>query len=434
MPFYLRDRRVKLLDGVGTKIALMAGAGAALLLGTYLAPRFAGQLVTLPETAAPLIEEQVQFREPARLFQSFRPAARELLAATVRFQIPYDLPAPTDEVSDWALPAPGSAPRVVAGLIVAPDEILTTVAAVSGSSVVQLLLAEPEAVTGRVRVFDPEGRLVLVQIDSEHQGEPAGLAVIPPGASVFALAIGQSAQGDFMAPLTLEPRDDGFYRPMHAPPHLPAGTPLFDRNGQATAILVDDELAYPVTLALERTRRLLAAGHGIPSVAGVTMQTLSDDLKPFFGEAGVLLSDVASGSPADRAGLRPGDLLVQIGDVPVATVEDARRAIAAAAIGAPVELAFLRNQRPQTRAVTPDPQLDLEWGAAPPRAFTRTLPPDQAFDSRVLASSALPADAIVLQVNGRAPQRRMRARRPIVAYVDVAGRRYFTVVTEPARE
>ena len=58
---------------------------------------------------------------------------------------------------------------------------------------------------------------------------------------------------------------------------------------------------------------------------------------------GVLVRGVESASPAARAGLRPGDILVALGGKPIASVADLHRALSSEAIGADSVLGLLRE-------------------------------------------------------------------------------------------
>jgi S1-C subfamily serine protease len=65
-----------------------------------------------------------------------------------------------------------------------------------------------------------------------------------------------------------------------------------------------------------------------------------------FGRAsGVEVIDVADGSPAERAGLRPEDLIVELGGRPVERVDDVQRVMTVDAIGRPLPASVLRGDR-----------------------------------------------------------------------------------------
>jgi serine protease Do len=59
------------------------------------------------------------------------------------------------------------------------------------------------------------------------------------------------------------------------------------------------------------------------------------------------------GSPADRAGIRPEDLILEVAGSPVARVEDLQRLMVAELIGTPVTVKLLRAGRPQTLELVP---------------------------------------------------------------------------------
>ncbi len=67
-------------------------------------------------------------------------------------------------------------------------------------------------------------------------------------------------------------------------------------------------------------------------------------------ERGVEVVEVVPGSPADRAGVRPEDLVVAVEDAPVRGVDDLQRLLTADRIDRPVALGVVREgvQRPLT--------------------------------------------------------------------------------------
>ena len=56
--------------------------------------------------------------------------------------------------------------------------------------------------------------------------------------------------------------------------------------------------------------------------------------------------EVVSGSPADHAGLRPEDLILEVNGTATARVEDLQRLMVADLIGVPVGVRLLRAGRP----------------------------------------------------------------------------------------
>ena len=58
---------------------------------------------------------------------------------------------------------------------------------------------------------------------------------------------------------------------------------------------------------------------------------------------GLRVASVVTGGPADRAGLRPGDLLLTAGGHEVAAAQDLQRLMFAEAIGHPLAITVMRN-------------------------------------------------------------------------------------------
>ncbi len=74
---------------------------------------------------------------------------------------------------------------------------------------------------------------------------------------------------------------------------------------------------------------------------------------PDFGEVetGVKFSDVRPGSPAAKAGLKAGDILVQFGDKPIKNLYDFTDALRRSKVGDVVEVKVLRDGQPVTASV-----------------------------------------------------------------------------------
>jgi hypothetical protein len=149
-----------------------------------------------------------------------------------------------------------------------------------------------------------------------------------------------------------------FFSGLHSDYHKPSDT--WDRiEGPAAAKVV--------SLIAEVTGRLLAAGerpqfkkvemaaHGGPVPGGS-----GGGYGPYFGsipdfapvENGVKFSDVRAGSPADKAGLRGGDILVQFGGKPIKNLYDFTFALRSSKVGDTVEVKVLRGGQEHTAKVT----------------------------------------------------------------------------------
>lgn len=94
-----------------------------------------------------------------------------------------------------------------------------------------------------------------------------------------------------------------------------------------------------------RPTEFMASGFvaGLRAVAGAELSELNPGLAEYFGTtSGVLVLNAREGTPAARAGLMAGDVILRANDVDVASIEELRRAIARAR-GEPSRLDVLRR-------------------------------------------------------------------------------------------
>ncbi|MDD5087685.1 MAG: PDZ domain-containing protein [bacterium] len=83
--------------------------------------------------------------------------------------------------------------------------------------------------------------------------------------------------------------------------------------------------------------------------AGIVTQELSDGLASYFAvEKGALISEVVEDSPAEKAGLKAGDVITKIGDVDVEDEGDVRKAIRKHEVGDDVDFFIRRDKVPMT--------------------------------------------------------------------------------------
>ena len=93
---------------------------------------------------------------------------------------------------------------------------------------------------------------------------------------------------------------------------------------------------------------------GRRAAAGAELAELNEGLRAYFQgvESGALVIEVAPETPADRAGLEPGDVIVRAGGEEVEGPEDVRRALTRAEAGSVPIVVVRRGQRRE---------LTLEW-------------------------------------------------------------------------
>ena len=68
---------------------------------------------------------------------------------------------------------------------------------------------------------------------------------------------------------------------------------------------------------------------------------------------GILVSGIEPGSPASRAGLREGDVIVSFGGEPVASIDELHRHLVAKVIGVPSHVTVIRHTEKLDLVVTP---------------------------------------------------------------------------------
>ena len=112
--------------------------------------------------------------------------------------------------------------------------------------------------------------------------------------------------------------------------------------------------AIPVDLAKTVVTQLATAGHVVLGYLGVGIQPMTADLARAsdLRESGALVSSVGEGSPAAKAGVKPGDVITEYGGRQVARAEDLPRAVAESAVGGEVPLTVLRDGKPVTLRTT----------------------------------------------------------------------------------
>ena len=134
-----------------------------------------------------------------------------------------------------------------------------------------------------------------------------------------------------------------------------SGGPLLNLDGQViginTAIVATGQgigFSIPVNMAKEVMRQLITQGRVVRGWLGIVIQDLSDELASSFGvkeREGVLVTDVMKGGPAETAGLKPGDVITELGGVKITEVPDLQKRVAAVAPGQPMSLTVVRDRK-----------------------------------------------------------------------------------------
>jgi serine protease Do len=109
--------------------------------------------------------------------------------------------------------------------------------------------------------------------------------------------------------------------------------------------------AIPSNMARTVMKSLMEDGHVTRGYLGVVIQEVTGDLATALGlqsGEGVLVSDVAEDSPAEKAGLKRGDVIVRVGDQTVDSTGHLRNLVALSGSGRKVKISVLRDGKPKT--------------------------------------------------------------------------------------
>jgi serine protease Do len=257
------------------------------------------------------------------------------------------------------------------GVIVSPDGyILTNNHVVDGASQIKITLSDKRDFDARVIGRDAGTDIALLKLDAHE------LPVLPFGdsskvkAGDLVLAIGSpfglsqtvtmgivSATG--RGGLDIEDYENFIQTDAAINPGNSGGA-LVNSQGQLiginTAILSGGGgnqgvgFAIPVDMAREVMTQLMKQGKVVRGFIGATIQQVTPGMAKAFGltEArGALIGEVKSGSPASRAGLQAGDVILAINGKPVSDMRDLRLQISMTQPGTLVDMNVLRNGHEQ---------------------------------------------------------------------------------------
>lgn len=134
-----------------------------------------------------------------------------------------------------------------------------------------------------------------------------------------------------------------------------SGGPLVNLNGKVvainTAIIPYAQgigFAIPINSAKSCTDSILTQGASKKPWLGIIGLSLTPEIARYYGlpaDHGVLVTRVASGSPAEIAKMTAGDIILQIGTVKLQKIEDLVAEVQKRKVGESVRILALRNDR-----------------------------------------------------------------------------------------
>jgi serine protease Do len=352
-------------------LAVAVGAGLATYGRDVTAVESAPAAARAPDTAVPL-RHLPDFTE---LAEQVGPAVVNISTVQVRDKPGAGAIDPDHPLHDFlrrfGVPQqreerPRQIEGIGSGFIVSPDGfVLTNAHVVSDATVVTVTLTDKREFKARVVGVDKRTDVALLKIDA------TGLPAVRIGdaskvkVGEWVLAVGQpfgfantvtagivSAKSRSLPDETLVPflQTDVAINPGNS------GGPLFNLNGEVIGINSQIysrtggyqglSFAIPIDVAMNVKDQLQASGRVSRGKLGVGVQPVTPDLAQTFGlarPAGALVASVENGSPAQKAGVVPGDVVLAVNGQPVDTTVDLVRAIGALRPGQTVMLSLWRQ-------------------------------------------------------------------------------------------
>ena len=245
--------------------------------------------------------------------------------------------------------------------------ILTNNHVVNGADEVMVKLADGREVKGEIKGSDEKFDLALVKISEKEKlpfaelgdsdslevgewvmaiGNPFGLAQTVTAGIVSAKGrvIGSGPYDDYI-------QTDASINPGNS------GGPLFSADGKViginTAIIAGGQgigFAIPINMAKEVVAQLRDKGKVTRGYLGIHFQPLNADLAKSFGldtDNGALIANVEKDAPADRAGLKAGDIILEYDGKPITEGNELPRYVAVTPIDKKVKLVIFRDGKRQ---------------------------------------------------------------------------------------
>ncbi|HQZ02394.1 MAG TPA: Do family serine endopeptidase [Thauera sp.] len=224
------------------------------------------------------------------------------------------------------------------GVIVSPDGyIVTNNHVIETADQIEVALNDGRKFAAHMVGRDPETDLAVLKIDGDAQlpvitlaggdalsvgdvvlaiGNPFGVGQTVTMGIVSALGRSQLGINTFenyiQTDAAINPGNSGGALVDSAGSLVGINTAIYSRSGGSLGI----GFAIPVSIARNVLEQIVASGEVTRGWVGVEIQDITPELAESFGlqdTHGALIAGVLRASPADRAGIRPGDVLVAVG-------------------------------------------------------------------------------------------------------------------------
>jgi Do/DeqQ family serine protease len=250
--------------------------------------------------------------------------------------------------------------------------ILTNDHVVKDAESIQVKLSNDKVYDGKVVGEDPKTDLAIIKINAREElpvavlGDSGNLQV-----GQWAIAIGNpfgldrtvtvgvvSATG--RSNMGIETYEDFIQTDASINPGN-SGGPLLNINGEViginTAIVAAGQgigFAIPINMAKQVVEQLIKKGSVTRGWLGVSIQPVTDEMAQSFGlnkARGALISDVMAGSPAEKAGIRQGDIITSFAGKEIKDARQLQLVVAEVPVGQKAEVEVFREGTTQKLTV-----------------------------------------------------------------------------------
>ena len=262
------------------------------------------------------------------------------------------------------------------GVVISPQGyVLTNNHVIETADEIEVALADGRKAVAKVVGTDPETDLAVVKIDLPNLpaitlgnadqarvgdvvlaiGNPFGVGQTVTMGIVSALGrnhLGINTFENFIqTDAAINPGNSGGALIDTSGHLLGINTAIYSRSGGSLGI----GFAIPVTTVKDVMESIIATGQKVRGWIGVEPQDITPELAESFGltrKSGAIIAGVLKNGPADKAGMRPGDILVAVEGKPVSDTTDMLNLIAQLTPGNKARMTVLRKTQESTIEVT----------------------------------------------------------------------------------
>jgi serine protease Do len=277
---------------------------------------------------------------------------------------------------DFKMPKKWKEQSLGSGVIVSPDGyIITNNHVIEQADEIRVTLFDKRSFKAKVIGADNKTDVAVVKIDADNLnavqwgdsdklqvgefvlaiGNPYGLShTITMGiiSAVGRANVGIADYEDFIqTDAAINPGNSGGPLVNTKGEVIGINTAIFSKSGGYQGI----GFAVPSNMARLVMNQLIQKGKVTRGWLGVTIQEITPELSQKFGlktAKGALIGDVAKGSPAEKSGLKRGDIILEFNGKKVDDVGNLRNMVAQSKVGAQIPLIILRSGKEYAINVT----------------------------------------------------------------------------------